>query len=55
MSAELEFAVWDNRGNKLWTTFVEPPWTFEFKGGLVTLDVMGDRRIHRLVDGKQIT
>ena len=55
MSAELEFAVWDDRGKKLWNTFVEPPWTFEVKGAVVELEVMGDRRLHRLVDGKHVT
>ena len=41
MSAELELAAWDLAGQKLWTTFVEPPWSYEVRNGVVTLDVMG--------------
>jgi len=40
MSAELEFAAWDIEGRKLWSTFVEPPWSYEVHGDQVTLDVM---------------
>ena len=28
-------------GNKLWTTFVEPPWSYQVIGGQIRLDVMG--------------
>lgn len=41
MSAELEFAAFDLVGKKLWTTFVEPPWTFRVERELIVLDVMG--------------
>ena len=41
MSAELEFAAWDVSGRKLWSTFVEPPWSYEILGDRVELDVMG--------------
>lgn len=41
MSAELELAAWDIQGNKLWTTFVEPPWDYQVEGDTVRLDVMG--------------
>jgi hypothetical protein len=41
MSAELELAAWDTFGKKLWTTFVEPPWNYEFSQGRIKLDVMG--------------
>jgi hypothetical protein len=41
MSAELELAAWDTSGRKLWTTFVEPPWTYDVEGDSVRLDVMG--------------
>jgi hypothetical protein len=41
MSAELEFAAWDIHGGKLWSTFVEPPWSYQVEDGEVTLDVMG--------------
>jgi len=42
MSAELELAAWDTAGDKLWTTFVEPPWSYSIKGDQVQLDVMGE-------------
>jgi hypothetical protein len=41
MAAELEFAAWLVGGEKLWSMFVEPPWTFEVKGEAVWLEVMG--------------
>jgi hypothetical protein len=41
MAAELELAVWDVRGVKRWSTFVEPPWSYQVDGPLVRLDVMG--------------
>ena len=43
MSAELELAAWSLDGKKLWTTFVEPPWTYTVTAGQVELDVMGNR------------
>lgn len=44
MAAELELAAWDTAGSKLWTTFVEPPWSYEVNDGAVELDVMGTKR-----------
>lgn len=41
MSAELEMGAWDVDGKKLWSTFVEPPWTYTVEGEHVKLDVMG--------------
>jgi hypothetical protein len=41
MSAELELAAWRATGEKLWTGFVEPPWTYKVFGTIVELDVMG--------------
>ena len=41
MSAELELAAWTLQGRKLWTTFVEPPWTYEVQQGVIQVDVMG--------------
>jgi len=41
MSAETELAAWDIHGGKLWTTFVEPPWSYEVRGDRLDLDVMG--------------
>jgi hypothetical protein len=43
MSAELELAAWTASGEKLWRTFVEPPWSYELVGDDVHLDVMGSR------------
>jgi hypothetical protein len=42
MSAELELAAWDTSGQKLWTTFVEPPWSYSIEGERIRLDVMGE-------------
>jgi hypothetical protein len=42
MSAELELAAWSTNGEKLWTMFVEPPWSYEVTDSdEVRLDVMG--------------
>lgn len=43
MAAELELAAWDRSGRKLWSRFVEPPWTFQVVNDEVHLDVMGER------------
>ena len=52
MMAELEFGVWTTSGEKLWSTFVEPPWNFTVTGDTVELDVLGITRTLRLSDGK---
>ena len=41
MAAELELAAWTTDGRKLWSTFVEPPWTYTVNRSTVELDVMG--------------
>lgn len=41
MSADLQLAAWDLSGKKLWSTMVEPPWTYQVREGQVHLDVMG--------------
>ncbi|WP_208352514.1 hypothetical protein [Pseudaestuariivita rosea] len=51
MSAELEFGVWTIEGEKLWSTFVEPPWSYKVSGDIVALDVMGNTRLLNLSDG----
>ena len=43
MSAELELAAWDIDGRKMWSTFVEPPWSYEVHVDRVELDVMGQK------------
>src|SRR5215218_3753618 len=40
MSAELELAAWEINGRKLWSTSVEPPWSYAVDGRRVLLDVM---------------
>lgn len=51
MAAELEFAAWDLNGRKLWSTFVEPEWSYEVRDGQVKLDVMGRKSTFDLVNG----
>lgn len=51
MAAELELAAWDLDARKLWTTFVEPPWTYKVENGMVDLDVMGTRSRFPLATG----
>jgi hypothetical protein len=41
MAAEIELAAWTTDGEKLWTTFVEPPWSYQVAEDQVQLDVMG--------------
>lgn len=41
MAAELELAAWTTDGTKLWSRFVEPPWSFSVLDERVRLDVMG--------------
>jgi hypothetical protein len=48
MSAELELAAFDLRGEKLWNTNVEPPWHYEVRGDNVHLDVMGKTSVFAL-------
>jgi hypothetical protein len=43
MAAELELAAWTSGGEKLWSTFVEPPWSYQVAGERVQLDVMGKK------------
>lgn len=51
MSAELEFGVWSTSAVKLWSTFVEPPWSFELHEHTIELDVMGRKQSLTLIDG----
>jgi len=54
MAAELELAVWDITGRKLWTRYVEPPWDYRVDGHVVHLDVMGDGTQLHILDGTPI-
>jgi hypothetical protein len=51
MSAELELAAWDIDGRKLWSTFVEPPWSYEVHDNRVELDVMGRKSSFAIATG----
>jgi hypothetical protein len=51
MSAELELAAWRTDGTKLWTTSVEPPWSYQVISDQVMLDVMGAVRTFDLRRG----
>jgi hypothetical protein len=53
MSAELEFAAWDSYGAKLWSIFVEPPWSYEIRDNQVYLDVMGSVSSFPIKTGKK--
>ena len=52
LAAELELAAFDLRARKLWTRFVEPPWSFETDGDFVVVDVMGTKSRIELLTGK---
>ena len=53
MSAELELAAWSIEGLKLWTTFVEPPWSFTVSEQCVELDIVGKKSRFSIVSGPQ--
>ena len=42
MLEELEFGIYDLSGAQLWSTFVEPPWTYKIDNDIITLDVMDE-------------
>jgi hypothetical protein len=44
MSAEVELAAWTTSGEKLWSTFLEPPWGYFIESETLELDVMGTIR-----------
>ena len=48
---KLELAAWSAVGEKLWSTFVEPPWSYRVEGDIVHLDVMGRLSSFSLRDG----
>jgi hypothetical protein len=53
MSAELELAAWDWIGQKLWSTYVEPPWDYIVEADRVQLNVMGNKAEFDLRKGPQ--
>lgn len=54
MSAELELAVWNIQGEKLWSRFVEPPWHYDIQGETLLLDIMGSNIRLDLASGQII-
>ncbi|WP_293909724.1 hypothetical protein [Deinococcus sp.] len=40
MAAELELAAWTTTGTRLWSMFVEPPWSYWLEGDQLNLNVM---------------
>jgi hypothetical protein len=38
MGAETELAAWSVDGQKLWTRFVDPPWTYRVAGNVIEVD-----------------
>lgn len=53
MQEELQFGIYTLDGQEIWSTYVEPPWTFEIHGGLVTLNVMDEITYRDLRTGEQ--
>jgi hypothetical protein len=51
MSSELELAVWNISGEKLWSTFVEPPWDYTIENDRLHLNVMGKKSSFSLGEG----
>lgn len=51
MAAELELAAWTTRADKLWSTFVEPPWGFSVSGDTVNLDIVGAKSTFNIATG----
>lgn len=51
MSAELELAVWSLHGERQWTTYVEPPWTYALNHESLELDVMGKKSVFPVATG----
>ena len=54
MSAECELAAWDTSGKKLWTTFVEPPWSYRVESAKILLDTDAGKYDFHLRDGPPI-
>ena len=51
MAAELELAAWNLNGQKLWSMFVEPPWSYSVQNGVIQLDVMDNLSSFPLATG----
>ena len=51
MAAELEFAAWTSRGDKLWAMSVEPPWYYSVVVDQVHMDMMGSKMIFPVTGG----
>lgn len=53
MAAELEMAAWDTQGRKMWSRYVEPPWSYHVEEGVVMLDIMGSHSQFPLLTGPE--
>lgn len=51
MTAELELAAWNPKGDKLWNASVEPPWSYSVERGVVVLDEDGHKKRFSLFHG----
>ena len=52
MQEELEFGIYTLDGQETWSTFVEPPWTFDIEGDHVKLNVMDEISYRDLKTGE---
>jgi hypothetical protein len=43
--------VWDMRGKKRWTIFVEPPWNYSLDENTIHVEVMGAKASFPLHEG----
>jgi hypothetical protein len=53
MSAEIELAAWTVTDDKLWTTFVQPPWFYRITGNEVLSEVMDTTTTVNITIGPQ--
>lgn len=51
MAAECELAAWNLQGQKLWSTWAEPPWSYSVQNGVIQLDVMNNLSTFPLLTG----
>lgn len=52
MQEELEFGIYGLDGTETWSTFVEPPWTFDIEENHVKLNVMDKISYRELKTGE---
>nr|BBH86415.1 hypothetical protein KTC_11660 [Thermosporothrix sp. COM3] len=54
LSAEIELSIWNKEGERLWETFVEPPWSYELEGDVIKVFYSNETRYYRLQDGTEV-